>query len=233
MLCWCPGAAPWLSPGLGEPQGHGFWDPRPQPHGNAGAEGVRLQQHPFSLKNSTERVSRSWTLQRCPRLTPWLHLPCSFGMLGLPQGSWGALGALSPWLCPALSPRTQAAGAGLSHPGPVSAPATWAALGHFSQHCGVEVPRPRGNLPGSSPWHSPAALTQALPVTLEGRTQPLGQLKTILPGAPRPCTPPGAAPSPRHGDERPRKGWQRSRGGAGVAVVAQALARHRTAPAWL
>lgn len=51
MLCWCPGAAPWLSPGLGEPQGHGFWDPRPQPHGIAGAERVQLQQHPFSLKN--------------------------------------------------------------------------------------------------------------------------------------------------------------------------------------
>lgn len=147
-------------------------------------------------------------------------------MLGLPQGSWGSVGALSPWLCPALSPRTQAAGAGLSHPGPVSAPAAWAALGHFSQHCGVEVPRPRGNLPSSSPRHSPAALTRALPVTLEGRTQPLGQLKNHPARSPQALHPSGSSSQPQaRGRTAPQElaaepgGCRGGRGGSGARTA--------------
>lgn len=109
---------------------------------------------------------------------------------------------------------------------PISAPAAWAALGHFSQHCSVEVPRPRGNLPGSSPRHGPAALTRALPVTLEGRTQPLGQLKNHPARSPQALHPSGSSSQPQaRGRTAPQGlaaepgGCRGGRGGSGARTA--------------
>lgn len=109
---------------------------------------------------------------------------------------------------------------------PILAPAAWAALGHFSQHCGVEVPRPRGNLPGSSPRHGPAALTRALPVTLEGRTQPLGQLKNHPARSPQALHPSGSSSQPQaRGRTAPQGlaaepgGCRGGRGGSGARTA--------------
>lgn len=160
MLCWCPGAAPWLSPGLGEPQGRGFWDPRPQPHGSAGAEGVRLQQHPFSLKNSTERVSCGWTLQRCPCLTPRAPPALQLWDVGAPAGLLGRTGSSQPVALPGTEP---------PHPGCrrralTSRPPSWLQppglpLGISPSTAALRCPGPGGTFPapahGTAPQPSP------------------------------------------------------------------------------
>lgn len=74
-------------------------------------------------------------------------------------GSWGTVGALSPWLCPALSPRTQAAGAGLSHPIPSQLQPPGLPLGISPSTAVLRCPGPGGTFPapahGTAPQPSP------------------------------------------------------------------------------
>ncbi|XP_021231190.1 uncharacterized protein LOC110387404 [Numida meleagris] len=166
----------------------GCSDPPPLPWGCAQSHGHHGDVAP---KGRVPALVASRAAARCPiRIlrasrgrAAGMSLLHPFGFSGPGLCCRGLVGAVSPGLCPQLSPLHQRVGWGLPHPGQVSSgrpPGT-------SPSTAVAVSPHPGDTHGSIPRLSPTASGQALTVTLESstqhRTHPKAPVSIPAPGA--------------------------------------------------